>query len=211
MKRRDRLPEQPRLRFDPPLRSPPPSREAGISKDPVASQEAPAPERSLPLFPEMAEASASLDDDAEGVVEKVEPRDSQETVTLGRRFAAGVADLLVHAAVLLLVVVGQRIMGMVPTWEQAPAFGLFLLAFSFPYTAISLAFWGQTPGMSVAGIEVRTPEGENLILSQTAVRWLVAILTCALAGIPLLLALTGRSFGDRVSGSETRRSGAGVR
>ena len=82
-----------------------------------------------------------------------------------QRFSAGVADLLVHGAVLLLP--GPRAVGHgnLSRQEQAPAFALFLLAFSFPYTAVALAFWGQTPGMSVAGIAVCTPGGRELDLA----------------------------------------------
>ena len=49
----------------------------------------------------------------------------------GTRIAAGAADLLVHAAILVVLLVGVHMMGVRPARSDWPALGLFLLAFSF--------------------------------------------------------------------------------
>lgn len=131
--------------------------------------------------------------------------DLEKPVTFGLRVLGGLADLAVHGGVLMLAILGQGLLGLSPSLGQAPAYAVFLLAFSFLYCVVPMAFWGQTPGMASLGLVVRTPEGENLTFPQTALRWGAGILTFALLGIPILIALSGRSLGDRWSRSETRR------
>jgi uncharacterized RDD family membrane protein YckC len=100
-------------------------------------------------------------------------------------------------------VFGARLLGVeeLPPW---PPLLLLVLAFSFVYSVVPLAFWGQTPGMAWRGLHARGPGGEPLSFEQTARRWVGALLTAALAGIPLLLTRSGASVSDRLSGSETR-------
>lgn len=124
-------------------------------------------------------------------------------VGLGSRLMAGVADLLIHAAVLMVVLIGTRLLGVRTALSDAPALGVFLLAFSFLYTIVPLAFWGHTLGMAWAGLVSQNRDGEPLTFDQTARRWLGGVLTLAAAGLPLLLALGGRSLGDLLSGSVT--------
>ncbi|MCH9650712.1 MAG: RDD family protein [Deltaproteobacteria bacterium] len=220
MKRRDRQPEQPDLLFDPPLRHP--SRKGAEDSPEPGGERRPSLEdqslrgQSLPLFPETSEVEGEQGEvesvegqGAEEVEPEVEPVEGSDTsspskVSMLSRLFAGVVDLTVHGAVLLLVLIGELALGIQPSWAQWPAFAVFLLAFSFPYAAIALAFWGQTPGMSVAGFEVRTADGENLTLPQTALRWFAAVLSYGLLGLPLVLAITGRSLGDLLSRSEAR-------
>lgn len=121
----------------------------------------------------------------------------------GSRIAAGLADLVVHAAVGVLALFGCRGLGVKPDLSAAPAFGVFLLSFSFLYVVLPLAFWGHTPGMAWAGITSRNRDGEALTFDQTARRWLGAVLTLALVGLPLLLAIGGRTLTDWISGSAT--------
>ncbi|HEY6324487.1 MAG TPA: RDD family protein [Thermoanaerobaculia bacterium] len=126
-----------------------------------------------------------------------------ERVGIGRRVAGGAADLLVHVAVAILALAGCRVLGVLPAVADWPAFGIFLLSFSFLYTVVPLAFWGHTLGMTWAGLTAESTGGEPLSFDQTARRWLGALLTLAAAGLPLLLALSGRSLADRLSGSRT--------
>lgn len=127
---------------------------------------------------------------------------------IGGRISAGAADLLVHAAVAVGVLVGCRLMGVRPVLSDWPAVALFLLSFSFLYTVVPLAFWGHTPGMAWAGLDARNRDGEALAFDQTARRWIGGILTTLLLGLPLLLAFGGRSLSDLLSGSETLSSGS---
>ena len=122
----------------------------------------------------------------------------------GRRIAAGLADLVVHAAILVLALIGCRILSVQPILpREIPAFGGLLLSFSFLYTVLPLAFWGHTPGMAWAAITSRNRDGEPLTFDQTVRRWLGGLLTSALIGLPLLIAPGGRTLTDWISGSAT--------
>lgn len=160
---------------------PPAPRELALELDEPSQEDSP------------AKAAAADNLDALG-----EPRAS-----LGTRLAAGAADLLVHASVVVGVLLGCRYLGVKPILADWPAVALFLLSFSFLYTVVPLAFWGHTPGMAWAGLDARSRDGEALAFDQTARRWLGGIATILLAGLPLLLSLRGRSLSDLLSGSET--------
>jgi uncharacterized RDD family membrane protein YckC len=204
MPRRDK-PNQPAdepLLFDLPL--------AGPEETPAEPLERPAPRR--PAAPATARdvseppagrrrgpvpvPAPAIDDEPEPAVEDGQPG-------RGRRFAAGVADLLIHAAIGVATLVGLRSMGIKPDLSIAPALAVFLLSFSFLYTVLPLAFWGQTPGMAWAGITSRNRDGEPLAFDQTARRWLGGLLTLALLGLPLLVTGNRRSLTDVISGSAT--------
>jgi uncharacterized RDD family membrane protein YckC len=135
-------------------------------------------------------------------------QDASSRAGLGSRLAAGAADLLVHAAVTVGVLVGCRMLGVMPALNDWPAVAVFVLSFSFLYTVVPLAFWGHTPGMAWAGLDARSRDGQALAFDQTARRWIGGILTILLLGLPILLALGGRSLSDLVSGSETLSSRA---
>ncbi|MEA2695697.1 MAG: hypothetical protein QOJ16_5084 [Acidobacteriota bacterium] len=126
---------------------------------------------------------------------------------LGSRLAAGLADLLVHAAIAAVALVGARLLGANPTPAEWPPMVIFLLAFSFLYTILPLAFWGQTLGMTWAGLLSRNRDGEPLTFDQTARRWFGGLLTAATLGLPLLLAGRGRTLTDLISSSNTFRAG----
>ncbi|HEY0515289.1 MAG TPA: RDD family protein [Thermoanaerobaculia bacterium] len=124
----------------------------------------------------------------------------------GSRLAAGLADLVVHAAVVVVALFGCRGLGVRPELSSMPALGalgIFLLSFSFLYVVLPLAFWGHTPGMAWAGITSRNRNGEPLTFDQTARRWLGAILTLCTLGLAVLLSFGGRSLTDWISGSAT--------
>jgi len=133
-----------------------------------------------------------------------EPPAAPGPPSLGDRFRAGFADLAVHAAVALAVLVGAELLGARPGVWDLPALALFLLVFSFLYSVVPLAFWGQTPGMIWAGLFCRGVEGYPLTFRETLRRWLGGLLTVALLGLPTLLAVGGRpSLTDRLSHSRT--------
>jgi uncharacterized RDD family membrane protein YckC len=128
---------------------------------------------------------------------------SAPRVTLASRFLAGLADLAIHAGVAVILLVGARLLGVAAGYDDWPALTVFLLAFSFLYSVLPLAFWGRTPGMAWAGLVARAPGGVSLTFAQTARRWLGGLVTLALLGLPTLLAaLGGRSLADLVSNSE---------
>lgn len=185
--------------------------------DPAAAPPSRTETRRTPARPRQApaargEADGELEPPAIRAEHPIEPEDPDEEIWeaasaagagFGSRLAAGVADLLIHAAVLMIALVGTRLLGVRPTLAEAPALGVFLLAFSFLYTIVPLAFWGHTLGMAWTGLVSQNHDGEPLTFGQTARRWLGAVLTLAAAGLPLLLVFGGRSLADLLSGSVT--------
>lgn len=179
-------------------------------------------ERGRPAPPERKRSRAPRDEPPpqdvaglEGAPRPYKTPDRSAQGTSGRagisnRIAAGAADLIVHAAVTVGVLIGCRLMGVMPALDDWPAVVLFVLSFSFLYTVVPLAFWGHTPGMAWAGLDARSRDGQALAFDQTARRWIGGILTTLLLGLPLLLALGGRSLSDLLSGSETLSGRAGA-
>jgi uncharacterized RDD family membrane protein YckC len=198
------LPRTPRTAVPPPaprlpLASAPLSARLAPPAPPASAAAAePATERERDRSPEDAEGQGRTEDAAMAASPIPGGR-----VGIGRRAAAGAADLLAHVAVAVLALAGCRALGVIPAVADWPAFGSFLLSFSFLYTVVPLAFWGHTLGMTWAGLTAESTGGEPLSFDQTVRRWLGALLTLATAGLPLLLALTGRSLADRLSGSRT--------
>lgn len=123
--------------------------------------------------------------------------------TAARRLLGVLADFVIHLAVLAGGVTAMALLGLEPRLEDLPGLVIYLLSFSFLYTVVPLAFWGQTAGMAWAGIRAMDHGRHPLTFGQTALRWLAGLLCVALAGLPLLLSFTRRSFADRLSGSET--------
>ncbi|MEM7049489.1 MAG: RDD family protein [Acidobacteriota bacterium] len=178
----------------------------------------------LPLFPEDSPAALSEDElfaapagpaESATVPAEAEPALSypapapaapSEPVAapLRARLIAVVADALLLSTVLAVCLLGSAFLGG-PTdvWRHGLAFAAFLTVFSFVYSVVSLAFWGQTPGMVLAGVVARAGRDQPLTFGQTGLRWLAGWMTVALGGLPLLFVLTGRSLADRLSGSDT--------
>jgi uncharacterized RDD family membrane protein YckC len=86
---------------------------------------------------------------------------------------------------------------------------IVLLLFSFLYHVVPLAFWGHTPGMTVAGMRTRTLDARPRSLPQATRHWLALLLTVATAGLGVLLAFGSRSLADRLSGSQTLLAATG--
>jgi uncharacterized RDD family membrane protein YckC len=126
-----------------------------------------------------------------------------QPATLGPRLAAGIIDLMVHGALLGILIGGSSRLGVAIGTRHAAPLALVLLIFSFLYHVVPLAFWGNTPGMAVAGLRTRTLEDEPLSLAQALRRWLALLLTVATLGLGTLVAVSGRSLADRLSDSQT--------
>ncbi len=119
------------------------------------------------------------------------------------RALAGLADLLMQLFALGTAVFGVHMMGVILSPSLWMPFFIQGLVFSFLYWFIPLAFWGQTPGMGWMGHQARSLDDQPLSFAQSALRWCGGLFTLGLLGLPLLLALTGRSFTDRLSDSKT--------
>lgn len=124
--------------------------------------------------------------------------------TIGARFVAGLADFACHLLLLLGLLAGLRSLGVEIQLADTPALAAFLLVFSFLYSAIPLAFWGRTPGMRWAHLVARAEDGGGLTFGETTRRWLGAVLTFLLLGLPTFFSVGGRrSLADRLSHSRT--------
>jgi len=124
------------------------------------------------------------------------------------RVRAAFGDLAVLLASGVVAALGARWLDVPFVAGQLAPLAFFVLSFSFLYFVVPLAFWGGTPGMIWAGLAARTEVSEPLSFGQTVLRWLGTWITWALLGLPGLLALTGRSLTDRISGSATYRLAA---
>jgi len=168
----------------------------------------PAPAPTLPLFtPAAPEEPAPVPPRGHGGERAVAAAAAgPATLPADRRsrLLGGLADLLVHAAVGVAAAVGALLLGARLEPAHWPAFALFLLTFSFLYSVVPLAFWGQTLGMAWAGLLAVNADGQPLAFEQTGLRWLGALLTCATLGLPLLAARR-RSLADWLSRSVTLR------
>jgi uncharacterized RDD family membrane protein YckC len=224
-------PEEPVL-FDLPLAGPPPGAAGEASRaEPAARRAHPGGRRasrpeSLPLFGEEEFAAgrsepvltyAAIPDPAPDTprgpvpVPRQTPRSSADAAPestrplapIPTRLRATFGDLAILLSVGAAAGIGATLLGATLSLGSLPALLVFLLSFSFLYCVVSLAFWGQTPGMAWCGLVARSEETEPLSFGQTAMRWLGHWLTWALLGLPGLLALSGRSLADRLSGSST--------
>ena len=200
-----------------PPREPKPAREPRSSREPGRSLFEPAESKGsaeldrVDLGPGEKPTPSQADPPAEGRVGEdatdtadPEGEDTDTRALLGDRLLAGLADLAVQVLMLGLAIAACYLMGIGVTFADWQPFSVLVVAFSFLYWVVPLAFWGQTPGMAWVGHTARSSSGEPLTFGQTSRRWLGAVLTLALAGLPLLLTLTGRSLTDRLSDSTTR-------
>lgn len=218
--------------FDLPLRPEDDGDEAETPASSPSSPRSPrrAPSSDLPLFPEADDVLAEEREDEPAPAparprptpvpdpdpEDAEPEDSAtEThepapdptprrATPGRRWLGGGLDVLTLLGAGLALILGSALLGGRVGWSEMLPLGLFLLLFSFAYTVIPLAFWGQTPGMKRAGLVARSGPSDPLTFGQTALRWLGGVLTVVTLGLPTLWVLFGgRSLTDRLSDSDT--------
>ncbi len=166
---------------------------------PPAAPEPPAVPAQTDLFAAEEEGEEEISQSAAAPAES-----SAETpASLAGRLRAGLADLAVQLLMLAVAAATAYRLGVTLTLDYWPPFAILALVFSFLYWVVPLAFWGQTPGMSWVGHLARGTHDEPLAFGQTFRRWIGALLTLGLAGLPLLLALGGRSLSDRISDSKT--------
>lgn len=184
----------------------PPERDSRKELDALFDDPAPPPVADEPIVVEKLE----LPEAPEPVTEPMpatEPRPARPSVRpaagLAARLAAGLVDLLVHIALGGVLIGGSALLGAPVGWQHAVPLGFVALVFSFVYYVVPLVFWGRTPGMAVSGLRVRSIDDRPLSLPQATKHWLGLLLTAATGGLGVLLALSGRSLADRLSGSQT--------
>ena len=221
MSRQDRRSEEPGL-FDLPLDTAAEPEERTAPRRAARSERAPRAETdpdSLPLFAPTGGAGARAAAEAvrrpaadaaraardERPLRAVEPGESRPIAHAGagRRLLAGLGDLALHAAIFVLMLAGARLLGSEITPTALVPTTIGLLVFSLLYTVLPLAFWGQTLGMSFAGIVSSSVDGEPLSFGQSFRLWLAGLLALLFVGLPTLLAPGGRSLSDRLAGART--------
>lgn len=155
--------DRPRGRLEvPPSAAPrPESRPVAATPAEPLLRPAPAP------TPTKRRATADREPEAGPVAD---PDVAEGQAPLRSRVSAGFADLIVHAALAVAAVAGSALLGVRPQADQAAPVALFVLTFSFVYTVIPLAFWGQTLGMVWAGLVAQNQDGEPLTFDQSARR-----------------------------------------
>jgi hypothetical protein len=165
----------------------------------------PEPPDQLELDSHRSASPHAFEDGADGSEEPATPQ-ATRVATFGERLVAGLEDLALHGAVLLIVLAGTALAGIPLASAPRGPWLLFLAVFSLLYTTISLAFWGASPGMARHRLVARNEGGAPLTFTQTVRRWLASVLTLVLLGLPSLPALWGaRTLSDRLSGSWTWR------
>jgi uncharacterized RDD family membrane protein YckC len=173
-----------------------------VSEAPLSPSAAPPGSSPQPTAVASASSAVASFDEPEEVVD--EPG-AEVPIAFARRFAAGLADVV--------------ILGLFGALELAA--GAILLQLRFPPAALlglgaflSLAalvllvlvpfVWGATPGMALADLRVSAADGGSPTLAASSLRFLGALLTGALAGVPLLVVAfdqKGRTLSDLLSGT----------
>ena len=204
------------------------------SRDPLAEHPlggepaAPAKGRgktTLSLFPDVSEAPLSPSPDspaataapsqapsspmaAEEVDEPgdvVEEAGAETPVAFARRFAAGLADVVILGLFGALELAAGAIF--LELRFPPPALlglGAFLFLAALVLLVLVPFVWGATPGMALADLRVAADDGGSPTLAAALLRFVGALLTGALAGVPLLVAAfdrKGRSLSDLMSGT----------
>lgn len=179
--------------------------------------------RTLSLFPDVSEAPLSPSPGpAEAVprrkavaAEELPPEEVDEPgpvvdepagdapVAFARRFAAGLADVVILG---LFGAIELAAGALLLDLRFPPAALLGLGAFLFLAALVLLVLvpfvWGATPGMALADLRVAAEDGGSPTLAAAALRFLGALLTGALVGVPLLVAAfdrRGRTLSDLLS------------
>ena len=121
----------------------------------------------------------------------------------GPRFTAAALDTIVLVAVLGFSLLALRLLEVPIDRLVIAPLAVFLAAFSFLYQVMPLAFWSHTPGMAYARIHSRAKSGEFMTIQQCVLRWIGWVLTLATGGLAGLIALSGVSLSDLLSGTRS--------
>lgn len=159
------------------------------------------PSSALP--PAEVSPAANAPEEVDEPGEMVDEPGAEAPVTFARRVAAGLADVVILGLFGALELAAGAIL---LELRFPPAALLGLGAFLFLAALVLLVLvpfvWGATPGMALADLRVSAADGGSPTLASAALRFLGALLTGCLAGIPLLIAAfdrKGRTLSDLLS------------
>ncbi len=195
-----------------------------LAEHPLGNEPAPPAKgrgKTLSLFPDVSEAPLSPStpfagsaasagpaagppaDEVDEPGDLVDEPGGEVSVAFARRFAAGLADVVILGLFGALELASGAIL---LELRFPPAALLGLGAFLFLAALVLLVLvpfvWGATPGMALADLRVSAADGGSPTLSAASLRFLGALLTAALAGVPLLVAAfdrKGRTLSDLLS------------
>ena len=194
-----------------------------LAEHPLGGQPAPAPRgrgKTLSLFPDVSEAPlgpepATAEAAAFPPAESTAPApdevdepgpmvdEADVTVTFARRFAAGLADVVILGLFgALELAAGAILLDLRFPPSALLGVGAFLLLAALILLVLVPLAWGATPGMALADLRVTADDGGSPTLSAATLRFVGALLTGALAGVPLLVAAfdrKGRTLSDLLS------------
>lgn len=173
-----------------------------VSEAPLSPSPASPGSDPQPAAPASA-SSAVADVDEPGEI--VDEPDTEVSVAFARRFAAGLADVVILALFGALELAAGAIL-LELRFPPAALLGLgaFLLLAALVLLVLVPFVWGATPGMALADLRVAAADGGSPTLAAASLRFVGALLTGALAGVPLLVAAfdrKGRTLSDLVSGT----------
>ena len=183
----------------------PPAKSRGktLSLFPDVSETPLSPPPAAPSGPTASTPAGSEEADEPG--EPIEEPGADAPVTFARRFAAGLADIVILGLFGALELAAGAIL---LELRFPPGALLGLGAFLFLAALVLLVLvpfvWGATPGMALADLRVSAADGGSPTLAAASLRFLGALLTGGLAGIPLLIAAfdrKGRTLSDLLSGT----------
>jgi len=172
--------------------------EAPLSPGPAASTPPPAQTAS-------AASGPTADDDVDDPGEPVDDPGAEASVAFARRFAAGLADVVILGLFgALELAAGAILLELRFPPSALLGLGAFLFLAALVLLVLVPFVWGATPGMALADLRVSAADGGSPTLAAASLRFLGALLTGALAGVPLLVAAfdrKGRTLSDLLSGT----------
>lgn len=187
----------------------PPSRGRGktmsLFPDVAEAPLSPSPEAPGPTAPPPAAGppAASLAEIVDEPGEIVDEPGAEVPVAFARRFAAGLADIVILGLFgALELAAGAIFLELRFPPDALIGLGAFLFLAALVLLVLVPFVWGATPGMALADLRVSADDGGSPTLSASALRFLGALLTGALAGVPLLVAAfdrKGRTLSDLLS------------
>ena len=193
-----------------------------LAEHPLGGEPAPPAKgrgKTLSLFPDVSEAPLSpppapaapappapaTAEDLDEPGEIVDEPGAEVPVAFARRFAAGLADVVILGLFGALELAAGAIL-LELRFPPAALLGLsaFLLLAALVLLVLVPFVWGATPGMALADLRVSAADGGSPTLAAASLRFVGAFLTGVLAGVPLLVAAfdrKGRTLSDLLSGT----------
>ena len=171
-----------------------------VSEAPLSPSAAPPGTAPQPAAVASTSSTVASFDEPEEVVD--EPG-AEVPVAFARRFAAGLADVVILGLFgALELAAGAILLELRFPPSALLGVGAFLLLAAFILLVLVPFVWGATPGMALADLRVAANDGGSPTLSAAMLRFVGALLTGALAGVPLLVAAfdrKGRTLSDLLS------------